>query len=728
MIQSVNAPLTDTAAWDADAAAQGAGDVLNGGDGNDIVIGSAGAVINGGAGNDQLDGLAGSTLTGGAGNDTIGGDIAVYTGNQASYSVTPSLTYIGQGLWAPVIEVKDLRPGSPDGTDMVFSNTIQFADGVYSAPAAPDSDALFLAASHEEVYTPETPADVSVPGTPTAVLDANALLAFGVTAASFAIAGGADASAFTIDPVTGQLSFNTPPDFEAPTDGASVTQGEGLTPSVAGDNVYEVVLRVVDANGVADLVGVLVHVEDVFGELAATVDGEVVDGTAENDLLDDGGMIGVTLNGLAGDDTLTTHSAAIVNGGAGVDTVELIRDSASTLTLTETAGTVSVSDGTQLTQVEALVYTGSVGADVFNASGVTTLSLDLNGNEGNDQLIGGAAADVLVGGAGSDVLMGGAGNDALYASLIPTPDAPNEPVPGEIDTLTGGAGNDLIVGDGASTVVVFSGNRAAYTLTVNALTGAVTVQDNLGTDGVDTVSGFAELKFADQSLDANLNPIGNANVAPVIDSNGGAASAAVTINENTTAVTTVHATDANGQALTYAINGGADAALFQINATTGALSFKAAPNAEAAGDVGANNVYDVIVQASDGTLTDTQAIAVTVANVNEFAVTVPTDVDAGVNHVASGAAAGTLVGVTARATDADIGTTVAYSIAGFNAASSAFKIDAATGVVSVNNPAADHAAGRWHAEHHGAGHQLRRLGVQPGLLDRDRRGQCGAGD
>ena len=89
-------------------------------------------------------------------------------------------------------------------------------------------------ASHEEVYTPETPADVSVPGTPTAVLDANALLAFGVTAASFAIAGGADASAFTIDPVTGQLSFNTPPDFEAPTDGDSITQGAGLSPSVAG--------------------------------------------------------------------------------------------------------------------------------------------------------------------------------------------------------------------------------------------------------------------------------------------------------------------------------------------------------------------------------------------------------------------------------------------------------------------------------------------------------------
>lgn len=43
----------------------------------------------------------------------------------------------------------------------------------------------------------------------------------------------------------------------------------------------------------------------------------------------------------------------------------------------------------------------------------------------------------------------------------------------------------------------------------------------------------------------------------------------------------------------------------------------AAPNFEAAADSGANNVYDVIVRAADGSLADTQAIAVTVANVNE---------------------------------------------------------------------------------------------------------------
>ena len=49
---------------------------------------------------------------------------------------------------------------------------------------------------------------------------------------------------------------------------------------------------------------------------------------------------------------------------------------------------------------------------------------------------------------------------------------------------------------------------------------------------------------------------------------------------------------------------------------TGVLSFLSAPDYETPTDVGANNVYDVTVQVSDGAGgTDTQAIAVTVTNV-----------------------------------------------------------------------------------------------------------------
>jgi hypothetical protein len=82
-------------------------------------------------------------------------------------------------------------------------------------------------------------------------------------------------------------------------------------------------------------------------------------------------------------------------------------------------------------------------------------------------------------------------------------------------------------------------------------------------------------------------------------------------------VTTVTATDPGAvQTLSYSIAGGADASLFTINTMTGALDFGTAPNFEAPADAGANNVYDVTVQVSDGNGgIDTQVIADAVQDV-----------------------------------------------------------------------------------------------------------------
>ena len=104
--------------------------------------------------------------------------------------------------------------------------------------------------------------------------------------------------------------------------------------------------------------------------------------------------------------------------------------------------------------------------------------------------------------------------------------------------------------------------------------------------------------------------------APTITSNGGGNTAALSIAD-AAALTTVTATDPDaGQTLTYSISGGADGDKFAINAVTGALSFVTAPNFEAPTDAGGNNIYDVIVQASDGDGgIDTQAIAVSVNDV-----------------------------------------------------------------------------------------------------------------
>ncbi len=107
------------------------------------------------------------------------------------------------------------------------------------------------------------------------------------------------------------------------------------------------------------------------------------------------------------------------------------------------------------------------------------------------------------------------------------------------------------------------------------------------------------------------------NNAPVITSNGGGASAAINIAENTSAVTTVTSSDVDGGAPLYSIAGGADAAKFTINASTGVLAFISAPDYEVPIDAGGNNIYDVTVQVSDGNGgVATQAMAVTVTDVS----------------------------------------------------------------------------------------------------------------
>ena len=105
----------------------------------------------------------------------------------------------------------------------------------------------------------------------------------------------------------------------------------------------------------------------------------------------------------------------------------------------------------------------------------------------------------------------------------------------------------------------------------------------------------------------------NVNEDPEITS-----SPTVSVAENQNSVLIVSSADVDGDTPEYSIFGGADATLFSIDSGTGVLSFNAAPNFEAPEDVGADNVYNVIVEVDDGNGgTDTQDIAVTVANVND---------------------------------------------------------------------------------------------------------------
>ncbi|EJN23092.1 VCBS repeat-containing protein [Pseudomonas sp. GM79] len=194
-----------------------------------------------------------------------------------------------------------------------------------------------------------------------------------------------------------------------------------------------------------------------------------------------------------------------------------------------------------------------------------------------------------------------------------------------------------------------------WSYTANSAFDSLNVGDSL-TDTFTVLS-------ADGTATAVTVTINGSNDSPTITSNGGDTTASVSVAENTTAVTTVVATDVDlpAQTLSYSIVGGADAAKFSIVSGTGALSFISAPNFEAPTDSGTNNVYDVIVRASDGTLFDDQAIAVTVTGVNDNS---PVITSNGGGATASvNVAENTTAVTTVTATDADLpAQTLSYSI------------------------------------------------------------------
>jgi hypothetical protein len=151
----------------------------------------------------------------------------------------------------------------------------------------------------------------------------------------------------------------------------------------------------------------------------------------------------------------------------------------------------------------------------------------------------------------------------------------------------------------------YSSSSATYDVIYDASTGLILEADEI----------FATQELFRNFASISATPTPALNV-PVITSNGGGATASISFPENGTAVTTVSATEP-GTTLAYSIAGGVDAALFSINGTSGALSFKTAPNFEAPADSDHNNSYIVQVRASDGSHTDDQTITVNVTDVPE---------------------------------------------------------------------------------------------------------------
>ncbi|CAI8760678.1 VCBS repeat-containing protein [Pseudomonas sp. IT-P258] len=192
--------------------------------------------------------------------------------------------------------------------------------------------------------------------------------------------------------------------------------------------------------------------------------------------------------------------------------------------------------------------------------------------------------------------------------------------------------------------------------------------------------------FAVSSADGTLTSvtvnIAGSNDSPTITSNGGGTTASVNVAENTTAVSTVTATDADlpAQTLSYSLLNtvGTDFSKFSIS-SSGVLTFNSAPDYENAQDVGGtdgDNAYVVDVQVADGNGgTDTQTITVNVQNVVET----PVDTVAP-TVIVTGTALGSSMGSTSTVTFQ-----FSETVSGFNLSDVAVTTTSATPRATFSN-------------------------------------------
>ncbi|MGC2856234.1 cadherin domain-containing protein [Novispirillum sp. DQ9] len=262
--------------------------------------------------------------------------------------------------------------------------------------------------------------------------------------------------------------------------------------------------------------------------------------------------------------------------------------------------------------------------------------------------------------------------------------APTQPTDGNVATnrVVEGAANGTTVGV-AATASDPNGGTVTYSLTddaggrfaIDATTGVVTVADGSLLNYEGATSHSITVRASDGAATSSQTfTIAVTNAAPTqaADSNAATNTVVEGAADGSTVGVTASATDPNGGTVRYSLNDDAGGR-FAINATTGVVTVADGSllNYEDA------TSHAITVRASDGAATSSQTFTIAVTNA---APTRPTDSNAATNRVVEGAATGTVVGLTASASDPS-GGTVRYSLT--DDAGGRFAINARTGVVTV---------------------------------------------
>ena len=390
-------------------------------------------------------------------------------------------------------------------------------------------------------------------------------------------------------------------------------------------------------------------------------------------------VAGGSVNSFQGSDAADTFQlgggSTTVNGGAGIDAVTLpgsrsdysIVISGSTVTITSLSGVVPASAST-LTSVEIVRFTGggtatflvgvgdgfaSVQAAVNAAAAGDTILVaagsysgaivldkeDLTlvsaaGSAATTLLGAGATATVTVSATGATVRGFGIDNAGIAGgSAILIRSSAAATIDGNV--IRNAASGVTHVDDGGSAGASITGNTFASTVQ-SGIAGTVklalaALSGNTFRTSVEAINLGSGVSFVGNALDrAGIFALLDAQTldlsggAAIVDSRSNTvyAVAAPSVAEHLQAVVTAPSTGLTGAA-TFAVVAGVDSGLFQIDGATGVLRFANLPRYTAPADVGADNVAEVIVRATDGTGNVVTRYTLSVVDVNvapEFAV------------------------------------------------------------------------------------------------------------
>ncbi|WP_431303425.1 VCBS domain-containing protein [Sediminicoccus sp. BL-A-41-H5] len=526
------------------------------------------------------------------------------------------------------------------------------------------------------------------------------------------VLGGADAARFDINTNTGVVTFKTAPNFEAPADAGAdnvynitVTASDGTLSSAA----QPVAITVTNVNeGPSVTSGATASFAENGSGTVYTATGTDPENSALTWALGGADAARFDINTNTGVVTFKTAPNFEAPADVGADNVYNITVTASDGTLSSAAQPVAitvtnVNEGPSVTSGATASFAENGSGTVYTATGTdpenSALTWALGGADAARFDINTNTGVVTFKTAPNFEAPADAGADNVYNITVTASDGSNSSAAQAVAITVTNVNEGPSVTSGATASFAENASGTVYTATgtdpensaltwvlggadaarfdINTNTGVVTFKTapnfeapaDAGADNVYNITVTA----SDGTLSSAAQPVAitvtNVNEGPSVTSG---ATASFAENASGT-VYTATGTDPESNALTWVL-GGADAARFDINANTGVVTFKTAPNFEAPADAGADNVYNITVTASDGSNSSAaQPVAITVTNVNEG----PT--------VTSGATAnfaenGLGIVYTATGTDPDAGTSLTWALGGTDAG--LFNINAASGAVT----------------------------------------------